>query len=149
MAIPTGLGNVGIVVRCGEQDERTGIGEGTDGHVAEDLFHGTGVVCHDGAEGGRALAEGEVAEEGIDVVAGVFGPHLARAVEFIDEAAAVVVFVVFFEGLDEAPVEVAHVGGADVEAGAEVVVVFVEDADDGGEGFPVDGGGAPVEGCGG
>lgn len=90
-----------------------------------------------------------MAEEGIDVVAGVFGAHLARTVEFIHKAAAVVVLVVLVGGFDEAAVEVADVGGADVEAGAEVVVVFVEDADDGGEGFPINGGGAPVEGCGG
>ena len=90
-----------------------------------------------------------MAEEGIDVVAGVFGAHLARAVEFIHKAATVVVFVVFVGGLDEAAVEVADVGGADVEAGAEVVVVFVEDANDRRKSFPVDGGGAPVEGCGG
>ena len=80
------------------------------------------------------------------MVAGVTGEHVARAVQLVDEAAAVVVLVVLADTrLDEAPVQIADVGCADGEARAQVVVALVENVGDGGESCPVEVGGAPEE----
>lgn len=81
------------------------------------------------------------------MVLGVLGEQVARAVELVDEAAAVVVLVPGVVWRDEAPVQVADAGRVDLEARAQVVVLLAEDVGDGRERFPVDGDVAPVERC--
>lgn len=127
-------------VTGGEENERVGADEAPDGHVDEDLGDGTTVVGFYTRQthppsiialcGTAGLVNGEVAQEGVDVIPRVLGGQVSRAVQLVDEVAPVVVLVVLGFGLDEALVQVADARGEDLEARAQVVVVDIEDGGD-------------------
>lgn len=118
------------MVRGGEGDEVFGAAQSAYGNVDVDVPDALGVVHCEALQFLAGLADGVVAQEGIDVVAGVVSEQMSGPVEFVGKVAPVVVLVVFGVWLDEAFVQVADAGGVEEEPGAEVVVSLVEDGCD-------------------
>lgn len=99
------------MVRGGEGDEVFGAAEGSYGDIDVDVLDALGVVHRDALQLLAGFADGEVAQEGVDVVPGVVSEQMSGPVEFVRKVAAVVVVVVFCVWLDEALVKVANAGG--------------------------------------